>query len=252
MTLSNRTLRLSRPCEKREWLLSWRTSYRSHSDSSLGAWNGFFYNDENYPYQKTWMVSFIAHVDNAAENTFKAEGYWGGIYFTIDGSCSEALDDGDIPAKFAIRFPGGANYFLGHVKPTGELSGTGGWDSDYTDERLKFVFRRTPPEVMRLRPSPNDLAVDDQTRRRLLWDFAIRAVCAQVRRDSWSWSYFAERRQTRQNQMELDLRTMRYGRFLDAEEQERHRKGLLAMSSRDSNFYRLHLDHRYQTIAKHL
>ena len=229
-----------------------RESLNAHEVSSLGPWNGYFYDENNYPYQNTWMVSFVAHVLDASENTFQAESYWGGVHFTVNGSCSEALDDGDIPVKFAIHFDGGSNYFLGHVKSGGQLSGVGGWETDYTDERLKFIFRRTPPEVMGFRPSPHDIDFDGPTRRQLLWDFAIRAVLAQVRRKSWSWSHFAERRKVRLRQIELDLRTLRYGRVRTSDEQEEHRRGLLAMSSYDANFYRLHQNHAYQIVARHL
>jgi hypothetical protein len=53
-----------------------------------------------------------------------------------------------------------------------------------------------------------------------LWQFAIAAVRYGVRRGSWSWSFFKARADSRKRFIELYVRSTRFGRPLNRNEQE--------------------------------
>lgn len=146
---------------------------------------------------------------------------------------------GDIPVELEIIFSKDQDTIQCTAAMTTENEMTGTAAPPWWPEslgRLNLILRRTPPYAMCLRPHPKKFETDATTRRRLLWDFAIRAVCAQVRQKYWKWSVFEERRRIRSRTIELDLKEF-FGRS-EAEEEE-YRSNIRAMSTSDANIYHL-------------
>lgn len=158
------------------------------------------------------MVSFFAHVAPDEENQIVARS-WAGPDNWGDLKASVSDDDGTLRILACFVYDNGISpeYYSGTLQGDGSVIGTEGESKDVSTHNNRFMWMRTPAELMRLRPLPPYLVSDsisnDQSmvpnKARAMFDFAIRAVILQYRKRSWSWSHFKERRDIRKKFMQV-------------------------------------------------
>lgn len=195
------------------------------------------------------MTSFYAHASTQDGQDFESSGPFHNNAYTMTGKYDQDCD-GIISVTFVIRYVQeyDTKYFAGHILPDGSLVGTQGWDENWSEHPNRFILKRMPAENMCHRPSPSEFR---KNKPRALWKFATRAVRAQVLQRMWSWKHFAERRDVRNNYIELDMRVSHYGRPLDDTEVQTRRQARQAMTIRDSSFYSSIYDHLYRIMPSH-
>lgn len=197
------------------------------------------------------MTSFDAHAVNCAEHNFEACGFHYGADYHLTGVTSQSQGR-PIRVKFSIQYSQEfrPKYFSGYLRSDGALVGSQGWAEDYTTHQYRFILRRTPPDIMCRRPSPVEFRLK---KARALWTFACAAVRYQVRKERWSWSFFAERRDTRLSLIKFDIRNYTaFGRPLDSDERAEWTLRRGAITALDATFYRLVRDKQLRTIPAHL
>ncbi|KAI0340329.1 hypothetical protein BDW22DRAFT_412068 [Trametopsis cervina] len=216
----------------------------------LGEWNGFVYSPDEYPL--FLMTSFYLHTSIPGKNyNVEAFGSHYGASYMLTGT-SFLSDNQVVKVQFSIRYSQEfrTKYFFGYIKRDGTLVGTVGWSEDPSTHQYRFILKRISADIMCQRPSPLEFRAN---KTRALWTFATRAVLFQVRQRMWSWSYFQERRETRNKLIEFDIRNYTsYGRPLNPEERQEwtRRRGLI--TALDARFCREIRDYRMKVIPKHL
>ncbi len=95
-------------------------------------------------------------------------------------------------------------------------------------------FRRIPPRYLTVYPTIKELS---DNKSRALWGFAIAAVRNDVRRERWSWSYFAQRRKDREAVISLGVRYLYFGKPLNNEEDQLFGAAKLRLTAADACFY---------------
>lgn len=103
----------------------------------------------------------------------------------------------------------------------------------------RMEFRRIPPLYLTVYPSIKELS-DDKSR--ALWRFAIAAVRNDVRRERWSWTYFAQRRDDRETVLSLGIRYLHFGKPLGGDETQRFLGASQRLTSADACFYNSKID----------
>ena len=126
--------------------------------------------------------------------------------------------------------------FDGHFDPKrNALTGCIREISDDPDiSSWKMEFRRIPPCYLAVYPSIKDLS---QNKPRALWKFAIAAVRDDIRRDSWSWSFFSQRRDDRETVISLTIRSLCFGKPPDDEESSKLCVAVQRLTPADACFY---------------
>ena len=142
------------------------------------------------------MLSLHLHVDSDNHNSFIASGVeFDGDPFSIAGKCFLGEDD-IICVNFTMSYPGDLQVsYYGRLIDQYTIVG----DRSYGNEDAKdwtFVLKKIPAQYMIYRPAP-EVLIDPSARPRALWRYAIHAMLHDVRRQHWSWSYFAARRDAR-------------------------------------------------------
>jgi Vacuolar sorting-associated protein 13, N-terminal len=127
-------------------------------------------------------------------------------------------------------------FFEGHFDPkrdalTGSVRGASA-NPDSPSGRMEF--RRIPPCYLTVYPSIKELS---HNRPRASWRFAIAAVRNDVRRDSWSWSFFSQRRDDRETVISLTTRSLYFGKRLDDNESEELCEAVQRLTPADACFY---------------
>jgi len=127
-------------------------------------------------------------------------------------------------------------FFDGHFDPKRDaLTGSVRVASaDLRSSGGKMEFRRIPPCYLTVYPSIKELS---HNRPRALWGFAIAAVRNDIRRDSWSWSFFSQRRDDRETVISLTIRELYFGKLLDANEKEELCETVQRLTPADACFY---------------
>ncbi|OSD05610.1 hypothetical protein PYCCODRAFT_1464963 [Trametes coccinea BRFM310] len=165
----------------------------------LGVWHGFVYDSVSYPVG--FMLSLLfRRGDRGTGRDFVASGHsFDGTWYEVVGRC-ELPKSGDMVVKFTIRPKGKVpTEYTGHLEDEFTIVGDRAFLRGLR-HRDKFVLKRTSAEHMCLRPDPLVLASETQQGRlRATWRYAIMAVINDIRRRNWTWSYFAERRDTRKH-----------------------------------------------------
>jgi hypothetical protein len=212
--------------------------------SSLGYWHGYLYELDGLRETRSidTMISFLLEPADG-EHEFKANAWSIRGPFTITGSWSENENENDITeVKFKMTFQqfqseSWSAFFDGRfLADRDALTGVWGFsaESDLENSRGGMVFRRIPPHYLTVYPSIKEL-LDNKAR--ALWRFAIAAVCDDVRRTRWSWSYFAQRRKDRQIVLSLGLRDWFFGTPLNDEESVAYRAAAMRLTAADACFY---------------
>ncbi|KAI0668784.1 hypothetical protein C8Q78DRAFT_1081152 [Trametes maxima] len=165
--------------------------------SILGQWSGFLGNDEVFPNEPMLTLNF--HASPASPNVFVASGTASsGTRFTVIGT---TVVDGSNALVYSFTLNYKARHepkvFAGRLVDDGrEFNGK--WTSKSNDG--SFLFRRLPPDSMRLWPLPADAPL---TKPQTLWRFALSAVLDEVRREMLSLRLLAERQTTRQQYLRI-------------------------------------------------
>ncbi|KAJ6561494.1 hypothetical protein DFH09DRAFT_1160085 [Mycena vulgaris] len=202
--------------------------------SLLGTWNGFTYSPASSVVPSSGMISM--ELSALGNLKFGASSRANMTDFTIAGDCTAQNAD-VVNFTFKQTFPARFSplYFAGSWSSVSQsLSGTWGDESDPRTHSGVFTFKRTVPECMTFFPAPPVLEANQS---RALWQFAIESVRYGVRRGQWSWSFFKQRADARKRFIELYIRSTRFGKPLNRNEQEE--LGLLKKSFTvaDSRFY---------------
>ena len=126
--------------------------------------------------------------------------------FTVTGSWSKG-ESNVMEIKLKMTFHGALSsvvFFTGRFDAEREaLTGLWGLLADAENSSGLMEFRRIPSRYLAVYPSLKELS---DNKSRALWRFAIAAVRNDVRRERWSWSYFAQRRKDRETVISLGCR----------------------------------------------
>lgn len=149
------------------------------------------------------------------DGTFQASGETPeGKQYTLSGKCSKTAD-GIVLLQCQLEWSSGLSEYLnGYIDQSESWVGYRGKvpDVNESSHTHRIIFRQIPPHLMALRPTPLEF---DDNRCRALWKFALTSAVQFVRKKSWSWSYFKERRDIRNRFLELSLRYSERGRSGD-------------------------------------
>jgi hypothetical protein len=205
---------------------------------SLGHWHGYFYEDGGIRETSgtdTIMTFVLEPADG--EHQFKANAWSNRGRYTIAGSWSKGEND-IVEIKFKMTFQSefwAAVFFSGRVDAERDaLTGRWGMSADTENSAGPMEFRRIPPRYLTVYPSIKELS---DNKPRALWGFAIAAVRNDIRRERWSWSYFAQRRDDRKTVLSLVVRNLYFGEPLDSEEAQRCCAASQRLTSADACFY---------------
>ncbi|KAI9438360.1 hypothetical protein H4582DRAFT_1815080, partial [Lactarius indigo] len=210
----------------------------------LGHWHGYFYEDDDTLATSGTdsMMTFVLEPAEG-EHELKANAWSNRGRYTITGSWSKG-DNDVIEVKFKMTFP---NVFWSTIFFTGRfdaerdsLAGVWGLSADTENSGGPMVFRRMPPRYLTVYPSIKELS---DNKPRALWGFAIAAVRNDVRRERWSWSYFAQRRDDRKTVLSLVIRYCYFGEPTSDEESERCCAAVQRLTPADACFYSSRIDH---------
>jgi hypothetical protein len=127
-------------------------------------------------------------------------------------------------------------FFDGHFDPKRDAL-TGSVRRAFADLNSpsgKMEFRRIPPCYLTVYPSMKEFSYNMP---RALWRFAIAAVRNDVRRDSWSWSFFSRRRDDRETVISLTIRSLYFGKPPDDDESEELCETVQRLTPADACFY---------------
>ena len=179
----------------------------------------------------------LALVPAEGEHHIKANGWFSNGRCVVTGSWSKD-ENGVAKIIFKMSFDDVSLFsvFFDGLFDTEHDILTGKWAySAETDYSIGVIeFRRIPPCYLALYPPIQELS-DDKPR--ALWRFAIAAVRNDIRRDHWSWSYFAQRRDDRKRVIPLLIRSRYFGRMLTWEEDTTLSETLQRLTPADACFY---------------
>ncbi|KAI9464119.1 hypothetical protein BJY52DRAFT_887705 [Lactarius psammicola] len=210
----------------------------------LGHWHGYFYEDDGIRETSGTdsMMTFVLEPADG-EHEVKADAWSNRGRYTITGSWSKGEND-IMEIKFKMTFhtifwP--ATFFSGRFDAErNALTGVWGLSADTESSGGLMEFRRIPPRYLTAYPSIKEIS---DNKPRALWGFAIAAVRNDVRRERWSWSYFAQRRDDRKAVLSLVIRCCYFGEPPDTEETERCCAVVQGLTSADACFYSSRIDH---------
>jgi len=132
-------------------------------------------------------------------------------------------------------------FFDGRFDPERDaLTGVWGQSAEVENVKGKMEFRRIQPRHLTVYPSIKELR---NNKPRALWRFAIAAARNDIRRGSWAWSYFSERRDDRKTIVPLLVRSRWFGPPLSAEETKTLYATTRRLTSADACFYDSKVDH---------
>ncbi|KAJ7135469.1 hypothetical protein C8R43DRAFT_1021198 [Mycena crocata] len=215
----------------------------------LGSWNGFTYSPASSIVPSSGMISMELVASSGSKSQFSAQSRSNMSSFTISGECSGDTETVKVRFKrtFPARFP--AQFFSGvWSRSTQSLCGTWGAESDSRTHDGVFTFKRIIPEYMCFFPAP---AVLTANKPRSLWGFAISSVRYRIRKEEWSWAFFKQRTENRKRFIELYIRSTRFGRPLNRNEEGE--LGLIKKSftTADSRFYHSIAENQIRVTTGH-
>jgi Vacuolar sorting-associated protein 13, extended-chorein len=219
----------------------------------LGPWHGFTY-EQGETIPSDGMTSMDFSLDKVTDNElhFQTSGRANDSNFTVVGKCTpgdtESLINLSWTQTFPVRYS--PSYWQGKWdESTDTITGTSGSEADADEHSLIFILKRTAPEYLRFRPSPEDFQEDKVD---ALWTYACSAIRDQVRRKFMSWEYLEARRDNRKRFIELYIRDNAFGRDLDEEEDEELDELRASFTTADSRFYHSLAEYQIRKTTKHL
>jgi hypothetical protein len=210
----------------------------------LGHWHGYFYEVDGIR-ETDGTDSMVTMVLEPAEgeHELKANAWSNRGRHTVTGSWSEVKEDMlqiKLKMTFATAF-WDPIFFDGHFDPKRDaLIGCFRYISDDPDTSSgKMEFRRIPPCYLAVYPSIKDFS---QNKPRALWKFAIGALRNDIRRDSWSWSFFSQRQDDRESVISLTTRSLFFGKPPDRKENAKLCTAVQRLTPADACFYSSKID----------
>ncbi|KAF8581972.1 hypothetical protein K439DRAFT_1662069 [Ramaria rubella] len=207
----------------------------------LGTWYGFRYRNRSALQSQGGMITLCFQQQ---DRTIKASGLYDFKKFNIIVEGREAGMN-VIDVNFRSEVVGdrllcwsGQLHWSSDPKETGvtdAITGTLGTSLDSEIHDGIFVLKRTIPEKLRFRPSPAAFHTD---KAKALWKFAGSAIRFQVRKQSWSKLYFAERLREKTQFIDLYLRWKRQVRPQENSDKELFRHLRNTLIPEDNRFYR--------------
>ncbi|KAF8273628.1 hypothetical protein EI94DRAFT_1795034 [Lactarius quietus] len=170
----------------------------------LGHWHGYSYeHDGDLEASGSYaMMTFVLEPADG-KHKFKANAWSIRGRFTVTGSWSKGEND-VMEIKLRLAFHGAlwsVVFFTGRFDAErNALTGVWGLLPDAENSSGLMEFRRVPSRYLTVYPSLKEIS---DNKSRALWRFAIAAVRNDVRRERWSWSYFAQRRKDRETVISL-------------------------------------------------
>ncbi|KAF8498941.1 hypothetical protein BU17DRAFT_59228 [Hysterangium stoloniferum] len=219
----------------------------------LGTWNALQYRKAlpTVPSRGMTTMSFLPVTGERKRLHFKASARAHSGDFTVTGQCTPAEGDGKIQIEFQREFNRRVptQYWSGTFDPSTEsISGT--WGTDPKDHFGVFILKRTDPLDLRFRPAPAEF---DKDQPKALWKYARLAMLSQIKRKTWKWSYFQDRRDGRKKFFELYIRNGHFGKPLDADEMMEWRQVRCNLTSADVRFYQSYIDFTVgKTVLHHI
>jgi hypothetical protein len=168
------------------------------------------------------MMTFV--LESADRREFKANAWSIRGQSAITGSWDKGEND-ITKIKFKMTFQefqseSWSAFFNGQFDAERDaLTGVWGFSADPEDSSGQMEFRRIPPRYLTVYPSIKELSDNPHLKSRALWGFAIAAVCNDIRRDRWSWSYFSQRRKDRMAVISMGIRYWYFGMPVHHEDQ---------------------------------
>ena len=146
------------------------------------------------------MLSLRFHYSKDGED-FSGSGVdYNQITYTLSGKCLPS-EDSIMQVKWNMLYDNGESFhYHGTLIDEFTITGTRAYGDNAKSDAL-FLLKKIDPLYMTLRPSPSIL---EGSKYRSLWQYAISATLQDVRRRSWSWSYFAARRDARRKYLEVN------------------------------------------------
>lgn len=219
--------------------------------SLLGLWNGHLYWSSVVMNPWVGMLSMDLHAVEGQDGKLAATCRSGNADYTISGEC--AISDSPDIINFTFKRIFTARYSPQYFKgtwnaATDTLTGTWGFDSDLSSSFSPFHFKRMAPQYLCWYPSPADITAN---KAQALWSFAISSVRDDIRRQSWTWEYFRQRRDHRKTFIELYVRQTRFGRPIDDTEAEELRRLKKTFTSAENRFYHSLGDQQIRVTSVH-
>ena len=211
---------------------------------SLGHWHGYFYEDDGIrETDGTDSMTTLVLQPDEGEHKVKADAWSNRGRYPVTGSWSKGEND-TLQIKLKMTFASTfwtPVVFNGCFDPKRDVL-TGVWDATDDPDGLsgKMEFRRNPPRYLTVYPSIEELS---KNKVRALWKFAIAAVRNDIRRDSWSWSFFSQRRDDRETVIPLTIRCLFFGKPPDDEETQKLCEAVQRLTPADACFYSSKINH---------
>ena len=187
------------------------------------------------------MITFVLEPANG-EREIKAKAWSNRGRYTITGSWSKGEND-TVEIRFGMTSESALwapVFFKGRFDAERDaLTGVWCMSADMETTGWPMEFRRIPPRYLTVYPTIKELS---DNKPRALWGFAIAAVRNDIRRERWSWSYFAQRRDDRKMLLALVTRYLHFGKPLDGEEIQRCCAVLQRLTPADACFYGSRID----------
>ena len=183
------------------------------------------------------MMTFVLEPADG-EHEFKANAWSIRGRFTITGSWSKGEND-ITQIKFKMTFQkfqsvSWSAFFNGQFDAErNALTGVWGHSADPENSIGLMEFRRITPRYLTVYPSIKELSDNKSLS---LWRFAIAAVRNDVRRERWSWSYFARRQKDREAVISLAIRYWYFGTPVNHEDQP-YTAAAQRLTAADARFY---------------
>jgi len=209
---------------------------------SFGHWHGYLYNSKGDRMEGESMMTFVL-VPAKGERDIKADGWSLQGRYRITGSWSKGKN-GVIQIRLRMSFLAATwapKFFKGHFDAERDtLMGVWGFSAELESSGDKMECRRVPPHYLTVYPNVKELS---DNKPRSLWRFAIAAVRNDVRRDHWSWTYFAQRRDDRETTIPLLVRDRYFGPPLRDEDTKTLHAISPRLTSADACFYSTRANH---------
>ncbi|PIL29979.1 hypothetical protein GSI_07890 [Ganoderma sinense ZZ0214-1] len=167
----------------------------------LGRWSGFCGEANVYPSQP--MISLDLHADSQAKSkSFQSKGLApDGSDWKLTGEYALS-DNGQVHYTFSIAYVNDTQHFTGQLDESGTTL-SGSWRRS-GHVAFSFLFKRLSPDLMRVYPTPTELAAN---RPRALWLFAFSVIKDRRSRKKTSWKWFQTRWKTGQQYARLVMRS---------------------------------------------
>jgi hypothetical protein len=217
----------------------------------FGPWNGFMYRKIVPTFPSRGMISMTLCPSSSEDQHFEGSSRSNLGDFTVSGKCSpgntETTINISMKREFIEHHP--TQYWEGQMDVNTEtIMGTWGSHPDPTTHHGTFILKRTSPEDLCFRPAPVTFEIDKV---HSLWKFALTAIAARVRRQTWSWSYFKERMDNRKRFIELYIRNGHFGCPLNSDELWEFRRVRQTLTSADSRYYHSLANYRVRRTINH-